>query len=144
MLVVVIPYNLFVMQTIGSQVVVKIVKNKHAPPFKTVEFELEFGKGISREAELIDLGCKHKLITKSASYYYMNNQIIQGKDAFKRYLSENVSARDELTTKLRQKLIDVEPDSEKESTTGTIDGEAVEEVAASDTTDEEVVTAVEA
>ncbi|KAI3447147.1 hypothetical protein Pfo_003812 [Paulownia fortunei] len=131
-------------ETIGSQVVVKIVKNKHAPPFRTAEFELEFGKGICREAELIDLGCKHKFITKSGSYFNMDNQNFQGKDALKRYLSENVSTRDELTKKLREKLIDVEPDNAKESIIGAIDGEAIEEVAASETTDEEAVTAVEA
>ncbi|KAK6151961.1 hypothetical protein DH2020_014596 [Rehmannia glutinosa] len=131
-------------ETVGSQVVVKIVKNKHAPPFKTAEFELEFGRGISREAELIDLGCKHKFITKSGSWLYMDNQSFQGKDALKKYLSENVSVRDELMKKLRDKLIDVEPDSGKESITGPIDGEAIDEVSTSDTTDEEVVTAVEA
>ncbi|KAL0337274.1 UNVERIFIED_CONTAM: DNA repair protein recA3, mitochondrial [Sesamum calycinum] len=131
-------------ETVGSQVVVKIVKNKHAPPFKTAEFELEFGRGICREAELIDLGCKHKFITKAGSYFYMDNQSFQGKDALKRFLAENVSARDGLTEKLRQKLVDVEPENEKESTIGAIDGDAIEEVAASDTTDEEVVTAAEA
>ncbi|KAH6829306.1 recA DNA recombination family protein [Perilla frutescens var. hirtella] len=122
-------------ETIGSQVAVKIVKNKHAPPFRTAEFELEFGKGISREAELIELGCKHNLITKAGSFFRIDDRAIQGKDAFKRYLSENVSVRDELMAKLRQKLTD----GEKE----LID-ESVEEVAASDTTDEEAITAAEA
>ncbi|GFP93209.1 DNA repair protein reca homolog 3 mitochondrial [Phtheirospermum japonicum] len=120
-------------ETVGSQVVVKIVKNKHAPPFKTAEFELEFGRGICREAELIDLGCKHKFITKASAWYYMNDQTFQGKDAFKKYLSENESARDEIMKKLREKLVDVESDSVNE---------AVEEVTTSDTTDEEAVTAV--
>lgn len=123
------------MQTIGSQVAVKIVKNKHAPPFRTAEFELEFGKGISLEAELIELGCKYDLITKAGSFFRINDRAIQGKDAFKRYLSENLSVRDELMAKLREKL----SDSEKESKTGSID-----ESAASDTTDEEAVAAVEA
>ncbi|KAL6507193.1 hypothetical protein OROHE_022092 [Orobanche hederae] len=119
--------------TVGSQVVVKIVKNKHAPPFRTAEFELEFGRGISREAEIIDLGCKHKLITKSSSWFYLGDQSFNGKDAFKKYLSENESVRDELTKKLREKLIDVEPES----------GDAVvEEVTSSDATDEEADTAV--
>ncbi|KAL0426883.1 UNVERIFIED_CONTAM: DNA repair protein recA3, mitochondrial [Sesamum latifolium] len=111
---------------------------------ETAEFELEFGRGICREAELIDLGCKHKFITKAGSYFYMDNQSFQGKDALKRFLAENVSARDGLTEKLRQKLIDVEPENEKESTIGAINGDAIAEVAASDTTDEEVVTAAEA
>lgn len=122
-------------ETIGSQVAVKIVKNKHAPPFKTAEFELEFGKGISLEAELIELGCKYGLITKAGSFYRINDRAIQGKDAFKLYLSENISVRDELMAKLREKLTD----SEKESKTGSID-----EPASSDTTDEEAIAAVEA
>ncbi|KAI3443621.1 hypothetical protein Pfo_000286 [Paulownia fortunei] len=131
-------------ETTGGQVVVKIVKNKHAPPFRTAEFELEFGKGICREAELIDLGCKHNFIKKSAPYFYMNDQTFRGKDSLKRYLSENESAREELVKKLRDKLIDFEPDHEKESILGAIDGETVEDIAASDATDEEAVTAAEA
>lgn len=127
------------MQTIGSRVAVKIVKNKHAPPFRTAEFELEFGKGISRVAELIELGCKYNLITKpSAAFFRINDKTTHGKDAFKIYLSENASVRDELMEKLRQKLTDGEGDGEKES---TID-ESVE--AADSSTDEEVITAVEA
>ncbi|KAL7136767.1 hypothetical protein ABFS83_10G053000 [Erythranthe nasuta] len=102
-------------ETTGSQVVVKIVKNKHAPPFKTAEFELEFGKGICREAELIDLGCKHKFITKAVPYLYMNDQTFHGKDSLKRYLSENETAREELVKKLRDKLISAKPDNEKET-----------------------------
>ncbi|EYU28396.1 hypothetical protein MIMGU_mgv1a007939mg [Erythranthe guttata] len=125
-------------ETVGSQVLVKIVKNKHAPPFRTAEFELEFGKGISREAELIDLGCKHKFITKAASFYYIDNRNFQGKDALKKYLAENISSRDELTKKLREKLMDAEGEE------GSVDGDSVEEIVASDTTDEEAVTAAEA
>ncbi|KAL3623643.1 hypothetical protein CASFOL_032459 [Castilleja foliolosa] len=120
-------------ETVGSQVVVKIVKNKHAPPFKNAEFELEFGKGICREAEIIDLGCKHKLITKAAAYLYMNDLSFQGRDALKKYLKENESVRDEIMKKLKEKLVDVESDSGKE---------AVEEVTTSDAIDEESVTAV--
>ncbi|KAL7095976.1 hypothetical protein ACP275_10G056600 [Erythranthe tilingii] len=102
-------------ETTGSQVVVKIVKNKHAPPFKTAEFELEFGKGICRGAELIDLGCKHKFITKAVPYLYMNDQTFHGKDSLKRYLSESKTAREELAKKLRDKLINAKPDNEKET-----------------------------
>ncbi|KAG6411254.1 hypothetical protein SASPL_129332 [Salvia splendens] len=122
-------------ETIGSQVAVKIVKNKHAPPFRTAQFELEFGKGISREAELIELGSKYNLITKTGmAHYNINDQVIYGKDAFKRYLSENVSVRDELMANLRQKITDGEQDSEK----------FVEDVPASETTDEEAIAAAEA
>lgn len=126
-------------ETIGSQVLVKIVKNKHAPPFRTAEFELEFGKGISREAELIDLGVKHKFITKGGGgYYNINNQNFRGRDAVKLFLSENTSAREDLMMKLREKLID-QGDNEKGP-----DVDPVEEVVLNDTTDEETPTAVEA
>lgn len=127
------------MQTIGTQVTVKIVKNKHAPPFKSAVFELEFGKGIARDVELIDLGIKHKLIRQAAAFYYINDKTIQGRDAFKRYLSENVTERNELETKLREKLLDIEPEDEKETSTESVDGEGV--VAASDTLDEEAAAA---
>ncbi|CAA0842103.1 DNA repair protein recA homolog 3- mitochondrial [Striga hermonthica] len=127
-------------ETIGSQVVAKIVKNKHAPPFRTAEFELEFGRGICREAELIDLGVKHKFIKKAGAFLYLGEQNFQGKDALKRYLSENESASNELMNKLREKLVDTEPESENESVTGSVD-----EVASSDSTDEEpLAAAVEA
>ncbi|KAK4717333.1 hypothetical protein R3W88_015671 [Solanum pinnatisectum] len=126
-------------ETIGSQVLVKIVKNKHAPPFRTAEFELEFGKGISREAELIDLGVKHKFITKGGGgYYSINNQNFRGRDAVKHFLSENTNARQDLMMKLREKLID-QGDKEKGP-----DVDPVEEVVLNDTTDEDAPTAIEA
>ncbi|XP_075509031.1 DNA repair protein recA homolog 3, mitochondrial-like [Primulina tabacum] len=131
-------------EAIGSQVHVKIVKNKHAPPFRTAEFELEFGKGISRESELIDLGCKYKFVVKSGSFFNMNGQNFHGKEALKSYLSANESEREELMKLLREKLIDVEPDATNDSVIGAIGGEITEDAAASDSTDEEIVTAVQA
>ena len=123
----------------------KIVKNKHAPPFRTAQFELEFGKGISRESELIELGCKHKFITKSGSAYYsMNGQSFHGKDAIKHYLAENASAREELMMKLREKLMDTEPGKTREAEMDSLDVEHAEEVISPDTTDDDVITAVEA
>ncbi|XP_009785381.1 DNA repair protein recA homolog 3, mitochondrial [Nicotiana tabacum] len=131
-------------ETIGSQVLVKIVKNKHAPPFRTAEFELEFGKGISREAELIDLGVKHKLITKGGGgYYSINNQSLRGRDAVKHFLAENDSVREDLMMKLREKLWD-HGDKEKGSDVESIHVDPVEEAVLNDTTDEDAATAVEA
>ncbi|CAO2823188.1 unnamed protein product [Amaranthus hypochondriacus] len=121
-------------ETIGSQVLVKVIKNKHAPPFKTAEFELEFGKGISRAAELISLGVKHKLIEKNGGHYRFNGQTVHGKDALKKYLSENVSAAEELAATLREKLLH----SAEEV------AEVEEDALSSDPTDEEVGTAAEA
>lgn len=125
-------------QTIGSQVSVKIVKNKLAPPFRTAEFELEFGKGISRESELIQLGLKHKFISKMGSAYYgMNSQTFHGKDALKQYLAKDISAREELTMKLREKLLHDVGNKDAAGTEGE-NGYPVE-VVSSDTTDDEVV-----
>ncbi|RZR72657.1 hypothetical protein BHM03_00015565 [Ensete ventricosum] len=92
-------------ETLGSNVFVNIVKNKHAPPFKTAQFELEFGKGISRESEMVELGCKHEFITKRGAFYGFDGKSFRGKDALKHYLMENEGLREELTTKLREKIL---------------------------------------
>ncbi|ONH97748.1 hypothetical protein PRUPE_7G207400 [Prunus persica] len=126
---------IFTNQTLGSQVQVKIVKNKLAPPFRTVHIELEFGKGICRESEIIELGVKNKFVTKSGSHYNLNGQNFHGKDALKRFLAENNTAMEELTTKLREKLVDVVTDNEAET-------EPMEEIVSPDSTDEDAVTAV--
>ncbi|RWW25783.1 hypothetical protein BHE74_00001592 [Ensete ventricosum] len=92
-------------EVLGTQIMVKIVKNKHAPPFKEVQLELEFGKGISRDSEVIELGCKHKFITKAGvAYYCLNGQSFHGKDALKRYIAENEVVREELMIKIKEKL----------------------------------------
>ncbi|WCJ42699.1 recA DNA recombination family protein [Euphorbia peplus] len=122
----------------GSQVQVKIVKNKLAPPFKTVVFELEFGKGICRATELIDLGVKHKLVQKASAYFYLNEQKYHGKDAFRQFLIENDVAREELEAKLRDILGGVHKQE-----TEAIE-EVIGEVVSSDSTDEEAITAAEA
>jgi len=124
------------MQTLGSQVLVKVVKNKHAPPFKTAQFELEFGKGISREAEVIELSIKYKLIRKSGSFYEYNGQNFHGKDALKRFLVDSDSLQ-ELATKLREKILNAEPelDPEEQAMIGDV-MEQMEEIASLDSTDE--------
>lgn len=129
-------------ETVGSQVLVKVVKNKHAPPFKTAQFELEFGKGISREAEIIELGQKHKLITKTGSFYRLNDENYHGKDAIKKYLTENPSAKDELSLKLREKLLDYSEENEKVSETEDADKDPTEVIISPDTTDEDEIAAV--
>lgn len=128
----------FILKTLGSQVLVKIMKNKLAPPYRTAQFELEFGKGICRESELIELGIKHKFILKAGgAYYSMGEMKFCGKDAIKRYLADNLTIREELETKLREKLVD-EPKREKD-----LDTTDTEDVIAVDGIDEEV-TALEA
>lgn len=131
-------------ETVGSQVLVKIVKNKHAPPFRTAQFELEFGKGICQETELIELGSKHEFITKGGAFYSMNGQSFRGKDAIKQYLAANPSVKEELMMKLREKLLDFEEDKGKESEAEAVDTDPTGAVVSSDTTDEEEISAVEA
>lgn len=133
-----------VLQTIGSQVLVKIVKNKHAPPFRTAQFELEFGKGICQESELIELGCKHKFITKAGSFFSMNGKSFHGKDALKRHLAENTSVKDDLLMKLREKLTDAELEKEMEIETKSADGGPTVEIISPETSDEDIMTAAEA
>ncbi|PAN42212.1 hypothetical protein PAHAL_8G083900 [Panicum hallii] len=132
---------LFINQAIGAQIQVKIVKNKHAPPFKTVQLELEFGKGLSRESELIELGCKHKFITKSGVFYHMNGQTFQGKDVIKRYLAENGDVQEDLMTMLREKIMQNESQLDRHEEGVNLDKNASEIAAA---TDEEVNDELEA
>ncbi|MBA0810418.1 hypothetical protein Gohar_002417 [Gossypium harknessii] len=129
-------------ETIGSQVLVKVVKNKLAPPFKNAEIELEFGKGISREGEIIDLATKHKLVTKSGAFYSFNDRKLHGKEAFRWFLAENGSALEELVMKLREKLLDAE--SKKERQIDISDENTSEEPVPIETNDEEAVIAIEA
>lgn len=131
-------------QIIGNQVLVKIVKNKHAPPFRNAQFELEFGKGICQESEVIDLSCKHKFITKSGSFYCMDGKHYHGKDALKRFLAENTAVKEDLLTKLREKLIETEPEKEVETETNTADDGPTEEIVLLETSEDDVAIAVEA
>ncbi|KAL0552895.1 hypothetical protein IC582_012028 [Cucumis melo] len=130
-------------QTIGNQVQVKVMKNKVAPPFRTANFELEFGKGISKEAELIDLGSKYKFVTKAGSFFKYNGQTFHGKEAFKAFLSKDEDARKDLITKIQEKLLDVEMDKpqDEDETAGSPQEDTIEP---SDSNDEDAVTALEA
>ncbi|RDX81935.1 DNA repair protein recA-like 3, mitochondrial, partial [Mucuna pruriens] len=128
-------------ETLGSQVLVKIVKNKHAPPFKTAQFELEFGKGISKEAEIIELSIKYKIIKKNGSFYEYNGQNFHGKDALKRFLADGDGVQ-ELATKLREKILSADPEPVPE--VQEMIGDITEEMASPDSTDEEAAAAVEA
>ena len=90
---------------IGNQVRVKVVKNKVAPPFRKAEFEITFGEGISRTAEIADLGVATEVVQKSGSWFSYNDQkLCQGRDALKLYLKENTAVADELEQKILQKI----------------------------------------
>ncbi|CAK9326712.1 unnamed protein product [Citrullus colocynthis] len=129
-------------ETLGSQVQVKVVKNKLAPPFRIAQFELEFGKGICKESEIINLGLKYKFMSKAGAFYSFNGRSFHGKDALKTFLSENEDAREGLITKLRDKLLDAEMG--KPQNGDETEGSLREDITTSpDSTDEDAVTAVE-
>ncbi len=83
---------------------VKVVKNKVAPPFKVVEFDLMYGKGISKVGELIDLGAKADIVEKSGAWYaYKGEKIGQGRENAKVYLEQNPTAAAEIEMAIREK-----------------------------------------
>ncbi len=87
---------------LGNETRVKVVKNKIAPPFKEVVFEILYGEGISREGELIDLASELKIIEKSGSWYSYNGEKIgQGKDNVRQFLKSNPHVAAELEAKIR-------------------------------------------
>jgi recombination protein RecA len=91
----------------GSQTRVKIVKNKVAPPFKVVEFDIMYGAGISRDGEILDLGVKFEVIEKSGSWFsYNGNKIGQGRENAKKFLAENRAIAEEIAGLIRQKSKD--------------------------------------
>ena len=92
-------------EVLGNETKVKVVKNKVAPPFKTADFEIIYGEGISRIGEVIELAVKHDILEKSGSWYaYKGNKIGQGKENTKTYLKENPKIADELESLVREKL----------------------------------------
>ena len=91
-------------QIIGNATRVKVVKNKVAPPFKVVEFDLMYGKGISKTGELIDLGAKAEIVEKAGAWYaYKGEKIGQGKENAKLYLEQNPKAAAEIEMAIREK-----------------------------------------
>jgi recombination protein RecA len=92
-------------EAIGNETKVKIVKNKVAPPFKTAEFDILFGEGISREGEIIDMGVNAKIIEKSGAWYaYGGEKIGQGRDNAREFLRENPELSLEIENKVRESL----------------------------------------
>jgi recombination protein RecA len=90
---------------IGNETKVKVVKNKVAPPFKTAEFDILYGEGISREGEIIDLGVVAKVVDKAGAWYaYGGEKIGQGKDNAREFLRENPDLAHEIENKIRQSL----------------------------------------
>jgi len=81
---------------------VKVVKNKVAPPFRQVEFDIMYGEGISKTGEIIDLGVKAEVVEKSGSWYsYGDERIGQGRENVRKFLLENPEMADEIERKIR-------------------------------------------
>ena len=97
-------------EVLGNQTRVKVVKNKVAPPFRMAEFEIIYGKGISREGELIDIGVRENLIEKSGSWYsYQGDRIGQGKENVREYLIEHPEIANQIDAQVRAKLLPTGP-----------------------------------
>ncbi|MBX3241270.1 MAG: recombinase RecA [Chitinophagaceae bacterium] len=92
-------------EAVGNRVKVKVVKNKVAPPFRTAEFDIIFGEGISKVGELIDMGVEMNIIQKSGSWYsYNTDKLGQGRDAVKQLLLDNPELFAEIENKIREKI----------------------------------------
>ncbi len=90
-------------EVVGNQTRVKVVKNKVAPPFKQVEFDIMYGVGVSKTGELIDLGVKAGIVEKSGSWYsFDGTRIGQGREAAKNFLSQNKEIADRIESQIRQ------------------------------------------
>ena len=92
-------------EAVGNHVRVKIVKNKVAPPFKEAEFDIMFGKGISKEGDLIDLAVREDIVDKSGAWFaYNGSKIGQGRENAKQFLADHPEVTDEIDHRLRVKL----------------------------------------
>jgi recombination protein RecA len=88
-------------EVMGNKTRVKVVKNKVAPPFRTTEFDIMYGEGISKMGEIIDLGVNYEIIKKSGSWFrYGDTKLGQGRDAVKALLEDNIELMEELETKI--------------------------------------------
>ena len=93
-------------EVLGNKTRVKVVKNKVAPPFKTVEFDIVYGKGISKVGEIIDLGVDFEIIKKSGSWFsYDDTKLGQGREAVKSLLLDNPELMDELEQKIKEAIV---------------------------------------
>ncbi|MBM5575255.1 recombinase RecA [Deefgea sp. CFH1-16] len=89
---------------IGNQTKVKVAKNKVAPPFRVITFDIMYGEGISREGEIIEQGVTHKIVEKAGAWYsYGGNKIGQGLENSRQYLKDNPEVADEIARKVREK-----------------------------------------
>jgi recombination protein RecA len=96
-------------EAVGNRAKVKVVKNKVAPPFRSAEFDIIFGEGISKTGEIIDMGVELNIIQKSGSWFsYNTDKLGQGRDAVKQLLTDNPELANEIETKIREKIKEVQ------------------------------------
>lgn len=106
-------------EVLGNTTKVKVIKNKVAPPFKKAQFDIMYGKGISKEGEIIDMGVEMNIIKKSGSWFsYGDTKLGQGRDAVKQLLEDNPDLMDELENKIKESL---SPEAKKEVETKSED-----------------------
>lgn len=92
-------------KVLGNRTKVKVVKNKMAPPFRSTEFDVLYGEGISRTGEIVDLGVEYEVIQKSGSWFsYAGSKLAQGRDTVKELLKDNPELAEEIETKVREKI----------------------------------------
>ena len=90
---------------LGNKTRVKVVKNKVAPPFKSLEFDIMYGEGISKVGEILDMAVAHDIINKSGSWFsYQDTKLGQGRDAVKNMIKDNPDLMDELELKIKEFL----------------------------------------
>jgi recombination protein RecA len=100
-------------EVVGNQTRVKIVKNKLAPPFKTVEFDIMYGEGISKTGEILDLASSRGLVEKSGAWYSFNgDRIGQGRENAKNFLKDNPEVAQKIETEIRSSGKSQEKDDE--------------------------------
>jgi recombination protein RecA len=108
-------------EIIGNQTRVKVVKNKVAPPFKQVEFDIMYGEGISKMGELVDLGARANIVEKSGAWFSFNGERIgQGRENTKTFLKEHPKIADQIEKAIRQnaglivdKMLDAPPEGDE-------------------------------
>ena len=114
-------------EIVGNETRVKVVKNKVAPPFRQTEFEIRYGKGISRNAEIIDLGVQQGLVEKSGAWYaYKGEKIGQGKKNACQYLEDNPQIAAEIEVTIREQLL-TNPGKKPEALAAEVEGDALAE-----------------
>src|ERR671913_654730 len=95
-------------EAVGNRVKVKVVKNKVAPPFRTAEFDIVFGEGISKVGEILDIGVEMGVVNKSGSWFsYDSNKLGQGRDSVKQLLMDNPEMAKEIEVKIRAKIAEM-------------------------------------